>query len=205
MRLSPLFLAACLSGLGLASPAMAAEYNVVRAEKSSIRFVAKQMGASVEGRFSRFIARIAFDPAKPDDASARIDVDLASIEAGSTEANEEVKGRDWFNVKEIPAASFVATRLKPLGGTRYEATGKMSIKGQTREVLVPLTARREGTDMLLEGTLPIQRLQYGIGGGVWSDTSVVADEVQVRFRLLLGASPAQKNLPATPPLKQKAH
>lgn len=182
-----------LCGLVLASicaPGLAAEYSVVRTEKSSIRFVAKQMGVPVEGRFSRFNARVRFDPAKPDQSTAQIDVDLAGIDAGSAEANEEVKGKDWFNIKEIPVASFSATQLKSLGNNRFEASGKMNIKGQIRELTFPLTAKREGADMALEGSLPIHRLQYGIGGGVWSDPSVVADEVQLRFRLLLGAAPA---------------
>lgn len=204
MTRSPRFLAACLCGLGLSFSAIAAEYGMVRAEKSSIRFVARQMGSPVEGHFSRFIARVSFDPAKLDQARAQIDVDIASIEAGSAEANEEVKSRDWFNIKEIPAASFVATRLKSLGGTRYEAVGKMSIKGQTREIVVPLTAKPEGADMTLEGTLPVRRLQYGIGGGIWSDTAVVADEVQVHFRLVLGLTPPSKTSPSTSLLKQKA-
>jgi polyisoprenoid-binding protein YceI len=37
----------------------------------------------------------------------------------------------------------------------------------------------------VDGSFPLKRLDYGIGSGVWGDTSVVADEVQVRFHLVL--------------------
>ncbi len=180
--------ASCLLPL----PAMAMEYGQVQADKSSLRFVAKQMGVPTEGRFGKFTARIAFDPAKPETASARIDVELASIDAGSAEANDEVKSKAWFNVREFPAATFVTHQLKAIGNSRYEATGKMTIKGRTLDVVAPFTARTEGNTMVLDGAIPIQRLQYGIGEGIWSDIATVADEVQLRFRFTLGAVPMTK-------------
>ena len=39
--------------------------------------------------------------------------------------------------------------------------------------------------------LPIKRLAFKIGDGEWADTSMVADEVQVRFKLVLSGLPAQ--------------
>jgi len=35
--------------------------------------------------------------------------------------------------------------------------------------------------LILGGAFPLKRLAYGIGSGVWSDTSMVADEFQVKF------------------------
>ncbi len=181
---------AAIAALLLPLAANAVEYGQLQAETSGVRFISKQMGVPSEGRFAKFSARIAFDPAKPEVARAEIEVDLASIDAGGAEANEEVKGKGWFNVREFPVATFVASRLKPLGGNRYEATGRMTIKGRTREVAAPFTARINGNAIVLEGDIPIQRLQYGIGEGIWSDTATVADEVLVRFRFALTAVPA---------------
>lgn len=172
--------------------ATAGEFNVVQAEKSSISFVSKQMGVPSQGRFNKFAARIAFDPARPEQGRAEIDVDLASIDAGSADANEEVKGKEWFNTREFPGAKFVAASLRPLGGDRYQAVGKMTIKGRTREVVAPFTAKVVGNTIALDGGIPLLRLQYGIGEGVWADTATVADEVQVRFHFILSAAPAAK-------------
>lgn len=174
------------------APAMALEYGAVQPEKSSIRFVARQMGVPTEGRFARFGAQVSFDPAKPESGRARIEVDIASIDVGSTEANDEVKSKSWFNVKEIPAATFVSSRLRALGDDRYEAVGRMDIKGRAQEVVALFTARQEGASMVLDGSIPVRRLQYGIGEGMWSDVSVVADEVQVRFRFVLSPSASGK-------------
>lgn len=158
-------------------------YSRVVPEKSALIFVSQQMGVSVDGSFTRFAATLDFDPAKPEAGKATLDIELASIDAGGPDANEEVKGKNWFDVKQHPMARFVSSSVKPLGNNRYEVRGQMSIKGKTREVAAPFTLKVDGSGALLEGSFPLKRLDYGIGTGAWGDTSVVADEVQIRFRL----------------------
>jgi polyisoprenoid-binding protein YceI len=167
--------------------ACAAEFNAVQLDKSQIGFVSKQMGVPVEGGFKKFAAQIALDPAKPEAGRAQIEIDLASIDAGSTEANDEVKSKGWFNTREFPTAKFVATGVKALGGGRFEAKGQMTIKGRTRDVVAPFTYKADGANAVLEGSIPVMRLQFGVGEGVWSDTATVADEVQVKFRFTVAA------------------
>ena len=168
--------------------AMSAEFNAVQQDKSSVSFVFKQMGVPVDGKFAKFAAKINFDPAQVTKATAQIDVELNSIDTGNGEANDEAKGKAWFNAREFPLARFVSSGVKALGGNRYEANGKMSIKGRTRDVVTPFTMRQEGSLIVLEGSIPLQRLQYAIGEGAWSDTGTVADEVQVRFRFTLSSA-----------------
>lgn len=178
-----------VSMLSLAATfAHAAEYGKLVPDQSRIEFTSKQMGVPVDGVFHQYTAAINFDPQKPEAGSARIEIDLASIDAGSRDANDEVKGRGWFNVKQFPTATFVVEgpdSVRALGGNRYEARGKMSIKGTTRDVVVPFAFKTEGANAVLDGTIPVLRTQYGVGEGAWSDTSVVADEVPIRFRLVL--------------------
>ena len=167
--------------------ASAAEFNAVQHDKSRVGFVSKQMGVPVEGGFKKFTAQIAFDPAKPEGGRAQIEIDLASIDAGSSDADDEVKGKNWFDVRQFPTAKFVSSGVKALGGGRFEARGQMTIKGKTREVVAPFAYRMDGANAVLEGAVPIMRLQYGVGAGIWSDTATVADEVQVQFRLTVAA------------------
>lgn len=178
-------LLAFLAALPLA--AAAAEFNAVQPEQSRVTFVSRQMGVPVDGSFRKFAAQVAFDPAKPEAGRAQVDIDLASIDAGSAEADEEVKGKNWFDARSFPTARFVSSAVKSLGGGRYEAAGRMSIKGRTQDIVAPFSFRQEGANAVLEGSLPIKRLQYGIGSGVWSDTATVADEVLVKFRLTVAA------------------
>lgn len=42
----------------------------------------------------------------------------------------------------------------------------------------------EAGQQVFEGVLPIKRLQFNIGEGEWKDTSTVADDVQIKFRIV---------------------
>ncbi len=176
-----------LSCLVLPTAAPAADFNAVQADKSSLAFVYKQMGVAVEGRFRKFAVQISFDPAKPGAAKAAIDVDLASIDTGSTEGDDEVAGKQWFNTKAFPVARFVSTAVKPLGGNRYEVSGKLTIKGRTQQVSAPFTFAPQGNAALFDGAFTLRRADFAIGEGAWADFGTVANEIQIKFHVLAAA------------------
>lgn len=176
----------------IAGQVSALEFKQAQMNESTIAFGYKQMGVPLDGKFNKFAAQISFDPGKPTKAQARIDIDVVSIDTGSAEANEEVVGKQWFNAKAFPAASFVSTGIKSLGGNRYQATGKLSIKGKTLEVATPVTFQADGARGIFEGTFAIKRLDYAIGEGEWTDVGTVADEIQIRFHVVVNASPSKK-------------
>lgn len=184
----PRILAATLVGLAFAASSRAAELTTIVADKSSLSFVYKQMGVAVEGRFKKFAAQISFDPAKPTAARAALDVDLASIDAGSAEADDEVAGKAWFNTKSFPQARFVSSGVKALGGNRYEVAGKMTIKGRTQDVSAPFTVTPQGGSASIDGAFVLKRADFAIGEGAWADFGTVANEIQIKFRFLAGTA-----------------
>ena len=100
--------------------AQAIEYTQVHPDISAINFTYQQMGVKMDGNFRKFAAQLNFDPAKPAAAKAVFDIELASIDAGSSDADQEVAGKAWFNTKAFPTARFVATKVTPVGGNRYD-------------------------------------------------------------------------------------
>jgi polyisoprenoid-binding protein YceI len=165
-----------------AANAYAQRVSAVDTNKSAITFVSKQMNVPVEGKFGKFSAQLAFDPAQPSQGRVQVEVDLASIDTGSEEANDEVKSKGWFDVKNYPSARFVSSSVKSLGAGRYEVAGKLTIKGRSKDVTAPFTYKPAGAGGMFEGSLTLKRLDYGIGEGAWSDTDTVANEVQIKFR-----------------------
>jgi len=153
--------------------------------KSSIRFVSKQMGVPVEGRFRKFDGTVAFDPAKPEAAKSAIEVELASIDLGGDEAETEVKRPAWFDTGRFPQGKFTLASLKPVGAGKYEATGELTLKGVSRTVVAPVTLVDSGGQRVIDGQFTLKRLQYRIGDGPWSDPETVADEVLVRFHFVV--------------------
>ena len=51
-------------------------------------------------------------------------------------------------------------------------------------VTVPVTLTQRDNAQTLDGTLPIKRSQFDIGTGEWKDTSIVSDEVAIKFHLV---------------------
>ncbi|MCZ8253655.1 MAG: YceI family protein [Hylemonella sp.] len=166
-----------------ALPALA-QQKLVPAQ-SEIVFVSRQMGVPVEGRFKKFDAQIAFDPAKPATSKIAFTVDTGSASLGVPETDAELPKPVWFNVPKFPQASFQSTAVKGLGGGKFEVTGKLTIKGNSHDVLVPVQLTQSGATTTATGSFTIKRLVFKIGEAEWSDTSMVADDVQVKFKLAL--------------------
>ena len=177
---------AMLTGLlaGAALPAHADQKLL--AAQSEIAFTSKQMGVPVDGKFRKFDAQLAFDPKKPEAAKIGFTIDLASVSLGTAETEAELAKPDWFNTKAFPQATFQSTAVKALGGGRFEVSGKLAIKSIGHDVVVPVTLVQAGANTTASGVFAIKRLDFRIGDGDWKDTSMVADAVQVKFKLVLG-------------------
>jgi polyisoprenoid-binding protein YceI len=164
------------------SPCLA--QSVVPAQ-SEIAFTSKQMGVPVDGRFKTFTAQVAFDPKKPEAAKIGFTVDLASVSIGSPEPEAEIAKPDWFDTKKFPQATFQSSTVKALGGGKFEVAGKLAIKGAAKDVVVPVSLAQNGASTTATGSFVIKRLDFRIGDGDWKDTSMVANDVTVRFKLAL--------------------
>ena len=169
--------------LASAISAHAVEYTQVQADKSAINFTYKQMNVAVDGKFKRFSSQLSFDPAKPTAAKTSFDVELASVDTGASEGDEEVAGKPWFNTKAFPTAKFVSTGVKALGGNKYEVTGQLNIKGKTQDVIVPATFTAQGKNGIFEGSFTIRRADFSIGEGSWAKFDIVANDVLIKFRI----------------------
>ena len=169
--------------LATAFSAQAVEYSQVQIDKSAIAFVYKQMGVAVDGKFKKFASQLNFDPAKPTAAKATFEVDLASVDTGAPEGDQEVAGKPWFNTKAFPTAKFVSTGVKALGGNKYEVAGQLSIKGKTQDVVVPATFTAQGNSGVFDGSFTIRRADFSIGEGSWAKFDIVANDVLIKFRI----------------------
>jgi polyisoprenoid-binding protein YceI len=150
-----------------------------------VAFVTKQMGVPVDGRFKKFDAQINLDPKKPEAGSVSFVIDTASASLGVPETDTEMPKAIWFNVAKFPQATFKSTAIKGLGGGKFEVAGKLDIKGSTRDVVVPVAITQSGGTSTATGSFVIKRLDFKIGEQEWTDTTVVANDVTVKFKLVL--------------------
>ncbi|MFG6448736.1 YceI family protein [Roseateles sp. BYS180W] len=175
---------ALLTLLALALPTAQAQTTAQLVPAASeITFTSKQMGVAVEGRFKRFEAQLNFDPKRPEAGRVSFQIDLTSATLGDAMFDAELAKPVWFDTARSRMAVFQSSQIKPLGNNRFEVLGKLQIKGQVRELSVPLTLSSSKNQTLASGQVQIRRLDFRIGEGEWADTSMVANEVQVRFKL----------------------
>ena len=176
-------------GAALAASAILAASSAAWAQmdagKSTLVAISRQMNVPVEGRFTKFDAQINLDPARPTAATARLTVDTGSYDLGDASYNDSVRGPEWFDAKTYPQATFVSTSIAQTAPSQYSVSGNLTIKGHTQRVVAPVVLTQQGATQTFDGTLPIHRLAFDIGTGEWKDTSTVADEVLIKFHIVV--------------------
>ena len=175
--------------IALASLLLAASVNAQQKllpAQSEINFVIKQMGVPLEGKFSKFDAQLAFDPKKPEVGKITFTIDLGSAAVGDADTSKELKKTEWFNVVKFPSAVFTSTSIKSLAADRLEVNGTLNIKGNLKPITIPVTLTPSGSGQTLaQGSFMLKRIDFKIGEGEWTDVSIVANDVTVKFKLAL--------------------
>jgi polyisoprenoid-binding protein YceI len=108
---------------------------------------------------------------------------------GNPETEGELKKPGWFDSAKRPQASFVSSGIKSVSAGKFEIDGQLTIKGATQRVMVPITVTQSGEATQASGAFQIKRIDFKIGDGEWNDVSIVANEVQVNFKLILTGVP----------------
>lgn len=177
-------LAIFAAALVLAASA-SAQQKLVSAQ-SEINFTVKQMGVPLDGKFSKFDAQLAFDSKKPETGKIAFTIDLGSAAVGDADTTKELKKPEWFNQAKFPTATFSSTSIKSTGPGKVEVAGTLTIKGNAKPVLVPVTLTPGAAGVTTaQGSFNIKRVDFKIGEGDWADVSIVANDVTVKFKLAL--------------------
>lgn len=180
-----LALGAAAALLGAPAPADAQSAAKLLPAQSEVSFSIKQMGVPVDGKFTRFDAQVQLDPKKPETGKESFSIDIASATMGNAESDAELPKAEWFGTAKFPKATFVSSAVKAAGPGKFEVAGKLTIKGNARDISVPVTLTQAGATSTATGTFTIKRVEFKIGEGEWTDTSIVANDVTVKFKLAL--------------------
>jgi polyisoprenoid-binding protein YceI len=184
-NLGTLALAAALTLAGACAAQAQTKPAQLQTASSEIAFTTRQMGVPVEGKFSKFSATITLDPRKPETGSVAFMIDTGSARFGSAELDGEVPKATWLNVARFPQATFQSSGIKAAGPGKFEVTGQLNIKGAVQNVVVPVQLTQTGGSCTASGAFAIKRLDFKVGEAEWADTSMLANDIQIRFKLAL--------------------
>lgn len=166
-------------------PAPAQLQTQLQVQGSEIMFTTRQLGVPVDGKFTRFGAQITLDPRSPQTGNVAFNIDTASARFGAAEIDAEVPKAIWLNVAQFAQATFQSTSIKAAGPGKFEVTGRLNIKGSSRDITVPVSLTQSGNTSTASGSFTIKRLDFKVGEAEWADTSMLANDVIVKFKLSL--------------------
>jgi polyisoprenoid-binding protein YceI len=151
--------------LALAAGVAQTPAQTVNSAASELVFVTRQMGVPVEGRFQRWSAQVALDPRKPEAAQVVLRIQMDSVAFAAPEVTAEAQRPVWLDTAKFPQAVFQSKAIRPAGNGRYEMTGSLTLKGESHEMVVPVTLAQNGSTRHRERQLhgQAQRLPHRRG------------------------------------------
>ena len=177
------------TGMALAEPVA---YKVDPSH-SSIVFNIRHLVSQVEGRFRDFEGTINYDAKNVKNSSVEFTVKADSIFTDNEKRDAHLKNDDFFAVDKYPTLSFKSKRVVPRGDNKFEVLGTMTLRGVSKEVMVPVQLLGVGPGFQGEvagfrSDFTVNRKDYGI---VWNRNldkggSVLGDDVSVRLLVEAG-------------------
>jgi polyisoprenoid-binding protein YceI len=179
------------AAIAFALPASAATKWTPDYSKSRLQFEGKYGQNTVTGTFGKFAADIQFDAADLATSKVSVTVDIKSVATKVTpDAHFEkptdgaLPGAGWFNAAQFGTATFVSTSIVSTGGNKYEAKGKLTLRGVSKDITLPFTVTVTGNTAVAEGDmLMLNRMDFGIKGDApqYMLPKPVPHEVKVQF------------------------
>ncbi|HJM49875.1 MAG TPA: YceI family protein [Alphaproteobacteria bacterium] len=125
-------------GLG-AVPAPAASFRIDSLHSSAAFLVGHLGYSNMIGHFGKISGSFEFDPAAPEQSSARLVIDAASVDTNLDRRDGHLRSPDFFNVKEFPEITFSTTKVTVTGAKTGKVTGEVTMLGVTRSITLDVS------------------------------------------------------------------
>ncbi|MFN8011646.1 MAG: YceI family protein [Holophagaceae bacterium] len=173
----------------LALPA-AAQTKVFEADTNhtSLGFKAATLLFKVDGTFRKWRTEITGNPDDPKDASVKVILYTNSISTKNRQRDEHLVTEDFFDAARYPRITFTSSKVVKEGG-KVVVTGTLDMHGVRKELTIPFEPafgkNGAGADTWsYEGTLKINRKDFGIGADSVAAKISLKDEVELNLLLV---------------------
>lgn len=119
----------------------------IEGQHAFIQFKINHLGYSyILGNFESFTGNFHFDPENLEAASVEMEVDVTSLNSNHAERDRHFLSDDFLSAGDYPTATFVSTGFEPSDDNEGVLTGDLTLKGETREIEMPVTLMGTGED-----------------------------------------------------------
>lgn len=156
---------------------------VVQPAASEILFEYTSDGTPKTGVFGSFDGTGEFDKQNPSNATLELRIETSSIDLGDILASSFAQSAEWFDSKNHPDVIYRLISLTPLDGNRYEAKGRLTIRGEEQPITSQIDLEIGDDSAVAKGSLVIVRADYLLGVGPSAAFVEVGPNVTVSFDL----------------------
>jgi polyisoprenoid-binding protein YceI len=150
----------------------------VQPEASEVTFQATSRLMNAEGRFHRLSGEVVVDARDLATAKITLSIEAGSIDTGIGMRDSHLRSEDFFDIRKFPTITFESERVEG-GGHRANVFGRLTIRGITREIAVPVEVSLSEVALVASGEFVINRRDYGIA--YESFLNPIGDDVRVSF------------------------
>jgi polyisoprenoid-binding protein YceI len=166
-----------------AVPAYAKEWTIDY-KNSKLTFTGTQTGQPFTGAFSAYVAKIDFDPKKPEEGKIEVQIDMRTAKTGDAQRDDALPQPEWFDSKNIQYAEFASSAIKGVSDRMFDMTGYLKIKHTTKEVRIPFSLEKVNDGLRAKGQLTINRGDFGVGTGEWASDKFVGQPVTIALDIM---------------------
>ena len=176
--------------LALAAPLALAQTSTWKSDPahSEVDFSIKHLGVSnVHGRFGKINATLVFNEADITKSTVTATIGVDTVDTGEEARNTHLKTADFFDVANLPTATFTSTSVAK-NGSNLTVSGNLTLHGVTKPVVLEVegpSAPVQGMDHKphagFSASTTISRTAFGIGTNV--PPALVGDEVKLTIEV----------------------
>lgn len=145
-------------------------------DKSEITFSIKNFGIGTGGNFKGLEGTIEFDKANPGKTVFDVSVDAGKVNTDNNTRDEHLRKEEYFDAEKFPKITFKSDKVISKG-SGFSVSGKLTIKGTTKDISFPFTVSAKDDGYLFAGSFDINRRDFKVGG----NSMVLGDKVTVKL------------------------
>lgn len=184
-----------MAALVAASPGVAQDTWFVDKAHSEVTFQIRHFVTKVRGRFTDFAGTIVANAAKPEASSVEFAIKATSIDTDNEFRDKDLRSENFFDVEKFPEITFKSTKVSPAGKDRYAVTGLLTMRGVSKEIVLPVsylgsmaTKDREGRETAkggFETSVTLNRKDFGITWNRALDTGgfMLGDDMTIEINI----------------------
>ena len=137
--------------------------------------------------FTDYTGTLNFDPDNLKDSKISFEIKVKSIDTGISKRDKHLLSDDFFDASKYPLMTFTSTSITKAEGNTYNVKGRLTIKGVSSDLILPLTYGGKKDNPLslgmevtgFNGHLTLDRLAYTVGDGKYYTMGVVGKDVDI--------------------------